>query len=65
MVKHIQTIRRQFLDYDCKWLYTLKSVFVQFRRNFKGPPFYSGGFPEQKKTYEVLLLYKNFENKSR
>ena len=50
MVKHTQTIRQQFLDYDCKWLYTLKSVFGQFRRNFKGPPFYSGGFPQQKEN---------------
>ena len=57
MVKHTQIIRRQFLDYDCKWLYTLKSVFVQFRRNFKGPPFYSGGFSEQKKK---LMKYYYF-----
>ena len=42
-----------------------KTVSVQFGKNFKGPPFYSGGFPQQQKnssksTSEILkYIIKN------
>ena len=37
-----------------------KAVFVQFCKNFKGPPFYSGRFPQKNNNLEVIKFYKNF-----
>lgn len=36
----------------------LKSVFGQFWKNFEGPPFYSGGFPEEKKPVKYYNYIK-------